>query len=106
MKLDNFEPNYWLLFIIITWLLLILSIVIYKWKEKYLVTTAIGVRSKRNVCLKFYMKEKIKYLILILLLSNCSKDISFDPTVTIGKELIRFFYEESKERPVMEWKIL
>jgi hypothetical protein len=30
MKLDNFEPNYWLLFIIITWLLLILSIVIYK----------------------------------------------------------------------------
>ena len=43
------------------------------------------------------MKEKIKYLILILLLSNCSKDISFDPTVTIGKELIRFFYEESKE---------
>jgi hypothetical protein len=30
MKLDNFEPNYWLLFIIITWLLLILSIVVYK----------------------------------------------------------------------------
>jgi hypothetical protein len=30
MKLDNFEPNYWLLFIILTWLLLILSIVIYK----------------------------------------------------------------------------
>lgn len=48
------------------------------------------------------MKEKIKYFILILLLSNCSKDISFDPTVTIGKELIKFFYEESKERPVME----
>ena len=30
MKLDNFEPNYWLLFIILTWLLLIMSIVIYK----------------------------------------------------------------------------
>jgi hypothetical protein len=30
MKLDNFKPNYWLLFIIITWLLLILTIVLYK----------------------------------------------------------------------------
>ena len=30
MKLKNYEPNFWLLFIIITWLLLIVSIVIYK----------------------------------------------------------------------------
>ncbi len=47
------------------------------------------------------MKEKIKYFILILLLSSCSKDISFDPTVTIGKELIKFLYNESnKERTI------
>lgn len=37
------EKHYWLLFIIITWLLLILSIVMYKWKEKYLATMVIGV---------------------------------------------------------------
>ncbi len=30
MKFDNFEPNYWLLFIILTWLLLIVTIVMYK----------------------------------------------------------------------------
>jgi len=29
MNLDNFEPNYWLLFIVIAWLLLILTIVMY-----------------------------------------------------------------------------
>jgi hypothetical protein len=29
MKLDNFQPNPWLLVIIISWLLLVLSIVIY-----------------------------------------------------------------------------
>jgi hypothetical protein len=45
----------------------------------------------------------MKYFILILLLSSCSKDISFDPTTTIGKEIIRFLYNESiKEGPVME----
>ena len=55
MRLDNFEPNYWLLFIIITWLLLIISIVVYKWKEKYQGTTVFIVIKKRNVCLKHYM---------------------------------------------------
>ena len=45
----------------------------------------------------------MKYFILILLLSNCSRDISFDPMTTVGKELIRFLYNEStKEKPVME----
>jgi len=45
----------------------------------------------------------MKYLILFLFLLSCSKDISFDPTTTISKELIKFLYNEStKERPVME----
>ena len=45
----------------------------------------------------------MKYFILTLLLFSCSKDISFDPTTTIGKELIKFLYNESmKEGPVME----
>jgi hypothetical protein len=45
----------------------------------------------------------MKHLTLFLLLLSCSKDISFDPTTTIGKELIRFLYNESiKEGPVME----
>ncbi len=40
---------------------------------------------------------------MLLLLVGCSKDISFDPTVTISKELIKFLYNESvKEGPVME----
>jgi hypothetical protein len=40
---------------------------------------------------------------MLLLLIGCSKDISFDPTVTISKELIKFLYNEStKEGPVME----
>jgi len=45
----------------------------------------------------------MKHLILFLLLLSCSRDISFDPTTTISKELIRFLYNEStKEKPVME----
>ena len=45
----------------------------------------------------------MKYLILFLFLLNCSRDISFDPTITISKELIKFIYNESnKEKPVME----
>jgi hypothetical protein len=45
----------------------------------------------------------MKYIFIFLLLVSCSKDISFDPTTTISKELIRFLYNESnKERPVME----
>jgi hypothetical protein len=45
----------------------------------------------------------MKYLILLLILTSCSKDISFDPTTTISKEIIRFLYNESiKEGPVME----
>jgi len=45
----------------------------------------------------------MKYIFMLLLLISCSKDISFDPTVTISKELIKFLYNEStKEGPVME----
>jgi len=45
----------------------------------------------------------MKHLILFLFLLSCSKDISFDPTTTISKELIKFIYNESnKEKPVME----
>jgi hypothetical protein len=45
----------------------------------------------------------MKYIFMLLLLIGCSKDMSFDPTVTISKELIKFLYNESnKERPVME----
>jgi hypothetical protein len=45
----------------------------------------------------------MKYLLLFLLLVNCSKDpMSFDPRITIGKEIIKFFYEETKEKPTIE----
>ena len=45
----------------------------------------------------------MKNLILFLLLLNCSKDVSFDPTVNISKEIVKFLYNEStKEKPVME----
>jgi hypothetical protein len=45
----------------------------------------------------------MKYLLLFLLLVNCSKDpASFDPRVTISKEIIKFFYEETKEKPTIE----
>jgi len=45
----------------------------------------------------------MKYLILFLILVNCSKDISFDPGTTIVRQAIRFIYDESnKEKPVME----
>jgi len=45
----------------------------------------------------------MKHLILFLFLISCSRDLSFDPTVTISKELIRFLYNESnKEKPIME----
>jgi len=45
----------------------------------------------------------MKHLILFLFLLSCSRDLSFDPTVTISKELIKFIYNESnKEKPVME----
>ena len=45
----------------------------------------------------------MKYIFILLILTSCSKDISFDPTTTISKEIIRFLYKEStKERPVME----
>jgi hypothetical protein len=43
----------------------------------------------------------MKYLLFFILLVNCSKDISFDPTVTISKELIKFLYNKStKERTI------
>jgi hypothetical protein len=45
----------------------------------------------------------MKHLILFLFLISCSRDLSFDPTMTISKELIKFLYNESnKEKPVME----
>ena len=45
----------------------------------------------------------MKYIFMLLLLIGCSKDISFDPTLTISKELIKFLYNESvKEGPVIE----
>jgi hypothetical protein len=45
----------------------------------------------------------MKYILIVLLITGCSKDISFDPTVTIGKELIKFLYKESnKKEPVIE----
>ena len=40
---------------------------------------------------------------MLLLLVGCARDISFDPTTTISKELIKFLYNEStKDKPVME----
>ena len=45
----------------------------------------------------------MKYLLLFILLVNCSKDpMSFDPRITISKEIIKFFYEETKEKPTIE----
>lgn len=45
----------------------------------------------------------MKHLILFLFLLSCSKDISFDPTTTISKELIKFIYNEStKDKPAIE----
>jgi hypothetical protein len=45
----------------------------------------------------------MRYIFILLILSGCSKDISFDPTTTISKEIIRFLYNETnKEKPVME----
>jgi hypothetical protein len=45
----------------------------------------------------------MKYIVLLLILVGRSKDISFDPATTIGNQLIKFLYNESKkERPVIE----
>lgn len=45
----------------------------------------------------------MKYIVILLVLLGCSRDISFDPTTTISKEIIRFLYKEStKEGAVME----
>jgi len=45
----------------------------------------------------------MKYIVLLLMLLGCSKDISFDPGTTIVRQAIRFIYDESiKENPVME----
>ena len=45
----------------------------------------------------------MKYIFILLILVNCSKDISFDPTTTIVKQTIKFLYDKStKEKPVME----
>ena len=45
----------------------------------------------------------MRWIIIFILLVGCSKDISFDPTITISKELIKFLYNEStKEKAVIE----
>ena len=45
----------------------------------------------------------MRYIFILLLLTSCSKDISFDPTTTIIKQTVKFLYDESsKEKPVME----
>ena len=45
----------------------------------------------------------MRYIFVLLILSGCSKDISFDPGTTIVKQTIKFLYNEStKENPVME----
>jgi hypothetical protein len=45
----------------------------------------------------------MKYIFILLMLSSCSKDISFDPTTTIIKHTIKFLYNEAtEEKPVME----
>ena len=46
--------------------------------------------------------DKMKYFLLIFLLISCSRDFSIDPTTTISKEIIKFLYDESKPKPVME----
>jgi hypothetical protein len=45
----------------------------------------------------------MRYVFILLLLIGCSKDMSFDPTVTISKEIIKFLYNESnKEKTAVE----
>jgi hypothetical protein len=44
----------------------------------------------------------MKYILLFLMIIGCSRDFSLDPTTTISKEIIKFLYEESKPKPVME----
>jgi hypothetical protein len=45
----------------------------------------------------------VKYLFIILILTNCSKDISFDPGTAILKQTVKFIYSEStKGNPVIE----
>ena len=46
--------------------------------------------------------DKMKYFLLIFLLISCSRDFSIDPATTISKEIIKFLYDESKPKPVME----
>ena len=45
----------------------------------------------------------MRYVFILLMLMSCTRDMSFDPTVTISKEIIKFLYNESnKEEPVVE----
>ena len=45
----------------------------------------------------------MRYIFILLILMSCTRDVSFDPTVTISKEIIKFLYNESnKEEPVVE----
>ena len=46
----------------------------------------------------------MRYVFILLMLMSCTRDVSFDPTITISKEIIKFLYNESnKEEPVVEW---
>ena len=48
----------------------------------------------------------MKYLLLLILLVNCSKDpMSFDPRVTISKEIVKFLYEENKQQEKSNEKV-
>ena len=45
----------------------------------------------------------MKYFFILLMLMSCTRDMSFDPTFTINKEIIKFLYNESnKEKPTVE----
>jgi len=47
----------------------------------------------------------MKHIFLLILLTNCSKDISVDPNTTFIRQIIKFIYDESiKEQPVMEFQ--
>ena len=38
----------------------------------------------------------VKYLIIILLLAGCSKDIDFNPWTTVMKQIYKVEYDESR----------
>ncbi len=81
---------------------MILAINIYAWTNSWYWVLAIYnmyITCNRNMG----FNDKMKYFLLIFLLISCSRDFSIDPTTTISKEIIKFLYDESKPKPVMEW---